>query len=159
MTVPNVSDTNNKSDTHDLVYKSLDRSGVPKGQQCQFLFELLFLALAGGGGGETKIKTQACQDSMLQRPGNCSGSCHVMDSNLYIRASGDLTSNSPASAWATLFLFAKLKKKRSLHLLNSHKPCKVMSINAKYNTHYCFPISTIHVPKQWQETTCLRKQN
>ena len=54
MTVPNVSDTNNKSDTHDLVYNSLDRSGVPKGQQCQFLFELLFLALAGGGGGGDK---------------------------------------------------------------------------------------------------------
>ena len=57
-------------------------------------------------------------------------------------------------------LFSCLQsKKKSLHLLNSHKPCKVMSINAKYNTHYCFPISTINVPKQWQETTCLRKQN
>ena len=56
MTVPNVSDTNNKSDTHDLVYNRLDRSGVPKGQQCQFLFELLFLALEGGGGGKDKSK-------------------------------------------------------------------------------------------------------
>lgn len=157
MTVPNVSDTNNKSDAHDLVYNRLDRSGVSKRQQCQFLFELLFLAVWGAA-GKTKIKTQACQDSMLQRPGNCFGSCHVMDSNLYIRASGDLTSNSPASAWASVFLFAKLKKKKFTPPKLT-KPCKVMSINAKYNTHYCFPISTIHVPKQWQETTCLRKQN
>lgn len=58
-----------------------------------------------------------------------------------------------------LFSYLQSKKKRSLYLLNSHKPCKVIGINAKYNTHYCFPISTINVPKQWQETTCLRKQN
>ena len=70
-----------------------------------------FLAILPSFVGEkkthTKIKTQACQDSMLQRPGNCFGSCRVMESNLYIRASDDLTSNSPDSAWASVFLFAK----------------------------------------------------
>jgi hypothetical protein len=48
---------------------------------------------------------------------------------------------------------------RSLHLLSSQKHYKVMSIIAKYNIHQDFSTSTTNVPKQWQETTCFRKQS
>lgn len=102
-----------------------------------------------------KIKTQACQDSMLQRPGNCIGSWAVVDSNLYIHI---LWWSHSKLSWSCLGLCYPVCKVKGLQHLSSHKPCTVMSINAKYNTHYCFPSSTINMPKQWQETTCLRKK-
>lgn len=71
------------------------------------------------------------------------------------QASGDLTQLSGSC----LSLYFLLCRGRNLHLLSFYKHCKVISVFAKYNTHHNFSTSTTNVPKQWQETTCFRKQS
>ena len=65
------SSTNNNLDNQNLVSITWDRSGVLWGQKCQLCFQSLFLLLYGVGGGD---QNTACQDTILQRHGNCLGS-------------------------------------------------------------------------------------